>query len=93
MTDLDSALETARGADPASRILLRDRIAAHSGAAIGPMTVWAVDGRLGAFAVRVLERIGADPASHEAVVAALVAVNRQNSRPRSPVMSLTRSLA
>jgi hypothetical protein len=81
MTDLESALEAARGADPASRILLRDRIAAHGEAAIGPMTLWAVDRRLGAFAVRVLERIGADPASHEAVVAALVAVERPKLAP------------
>jgi hypothetical protein len=81
MTELEKDLEAARGADPSSRILLRDQIAAHGDAAIGPMASWVVDARLGAFAVRVLERIAVDPARRGAIVAALASVNRQRLSP------------
>jgi hypothetical protein len=81
MSGLDELLEAARRADPAARIEFRDRIAAHGGTAIGPMAEWVNDPRLGAFAVRVLQRIASDPASRGAAVAALSAADRRNLSP------------
>lgn len=53
------------------------------------MTDWLADPRLAAFAVRVLERIGREPACHDAVVAALAAADEERLPPR--VAGLTSS--
>lgn len=76
MGQLDALLEEARGADPGERILYRDRIAAHGAAAIPAMKEWISDSRLGAFAVRVLERIAAEPTNRRAVLDALASSDR-----------------
>lgn len=77
MTDgLGDVLEAAYRADALTRIDYRDRIVAHGEAAIEPMTDWLADSRLSAFAVRVLERIGADAALRAEVVETLEAVER-----------------
>lgn len=75
MSDLDELLDAAQHADRGSRILLRDEIAAYGDQAIGPMVVWLKDPRLGAFAVRVLQVIAADPANRGSVIAELSAVS------------------
>lgn len=75
MNSLDELLEAARQADPGSRIEFRDRIAAHEADAVEPMAAWLSDPRLGAFAVRVLQRVADDPANRGAVVAALSGVD------------------
>lgn len=75
MSDLDDLLEAARKADPGSRIEFRDGIIAHGVSAIEPVAGWLYDPRLGAFAVRVLQRIAADPANRGVVVAALSGVD------------------
>jgi hypothetical protein len=51
-------LEAADTAGPHERIQYRDPIARHGLAAIEAMTPWLVDRRLGAFAVRVITRVG-----------------------------------
>lgn len=67
MEDLEQLLTEARDADPGDRINLRDPIAAHGEVAIDAMTDWLGDSRLAAFAIRVLERIGREPAGWTAV--------------------------
>lgn len=74
---LDSLLARAREAHPSDRIELRDPIAAQGETAIDAMTDWLGDPRLAAFAIRVLERIGREAFSRDAVVGVLVAVNRE----------------
>ena len=76
-TDLPSLLGAAADADPGERITFRDPIAAHGEAAIEAMTDWLADPRLAAFAIRVLERIGKNAQSSDAVGAVLVAVDRE----------------
>lgn len=71
MAQLKALLEEARRADPSDRILYRDLIAAHGAAAISAMKGWITDARLGAFAVRVLERIAAEPSNRHVVLDAL----------------------
>lgn len=56
LTDL---LEQARSAAPDRRIEWRDRIAAHGALAIEAVDPWLADTALAAFAVRVIERVGA----------------------------------
>ena len=51
-------LQAADSAGPHERIRYRDPIARHGPAAIEAMTPWLVDRRLGAFAVRVITRVG-----------------------------------
>jgi hypothetical protein len=74
---LETLLAAAGNAGPLDRIAYRDPIAAHGEAAIDAMTDWLADPRLAAFAVRVLERIGREPANRDAVVATLAAVDRE----------------
>jgi hypothetical protein len=79
--NLDRLLDQAQTASPLERIELRDPIAAHGERAIDAMTDWLDDARLAAFAVRVLERIGREPFSRDAVVATLRAVDREELAP------------
>lgn len=76
MSDLDDLLTQAREADQQERIKLRDSIAAHGELAIEAMTDWLGDPRLAAFAIRVLEAIGREPAQRAAAIAVLAAVDR-----------------
>ena len=62
-------------AAPGERIELRDSIAAYEREAIPPMTSWLRDKQLGAFAVRVLSKIGEDRRHARAVLEALQAVD------------------
>jgi hypothetical protein len=78
---LDDLLAQAREAPPETRIELRDQIAAHGENAIEAMTDWLGDERLAAFAIRVLERIGREPANRDAVQAVLAAVDRDELPP------------
>ncbi len=55
---LAALLEAARSAGPMDRIAYRDALAAEGLAAVPAITEWLLDPRLGAFAVRVLSRIG-----------------------------------
>jgi hypothetical protein len=64
-------LDQASAASPGERIAYRDTIAAIGTEAIGPVAAWIADPRLGAFAVRVLERIGQDPDHRQSVARAL----------------------
>jgi hypothetical protein len=57
---LQALLDEAAAAEPADRITHRDQIAAHGQAAIAPLLGWISSGRHPAFAVKVLEAIGAD---------------------------------
>lgn len=56
---LADLLQEARAAAPDRRIEWRDRIAAHGALAIEAVDPWLVDTALAAFAVRVIERVGA----------------------------------
>jgi hypothetical protein len=76
LSELDDLLTRAREADPGDRINLRDPIAAHGELAIEAMTDWLGDSRLAAFAIRVLERVGREPALRPDVVDVLVSVDR-----------------
>ena len=78
---LDQLLTEAREAPPSTRIELRDQIASHGENAIEAMTDWLGDERLAAFAIRVLERIGREPANRDAVQAVLAAVDRDELPP------------
>ncbi len=60
-----------------ARIELRDAIAAHGEMAIDAMTDWLGDERLAAFAIRVLERIGRNPATRNAVLGVFGTVDRE----------------
>ncbi len=91
MSELDDLPAQAREADPGDRITLRDAIAAHGELAIEAMTDWLGDPRLVAFAIRVLERIGRQPAERAAVVDVLVAVD-QTELPKHVIDDLDRSL-
>ncbi len=75
--DLDDLLRAAATAQPGVRIEFRDRLAAHGAMAIPTLAEWLPDPRLGAFAVRTLERIAADPADRQAVIDAFVQLDRQ----------------
>ncbi len=79
---LKNLLASAAAASPGDRISYRDRIAGVGADAIAPMSEWLADARLGAFAVRVLERIGQEPDSREDVVRALLAGRDQAGTPR-----------
>jgi len=80
MDDLDRLLEAASTAEPMSRIEYRNRIAAFGVAAINRLEPWLSDPRLGAFAVRTIERAAAAPG---AAMAAGLAFER--SDPNGPV--------
>lgn len=76
--DLEALLSAADKADPAVRIEFRDAIASFGRQAIPPMTSWLRDRRLGAFAVRVLIRIGEQQRHANAVHEALQSVGRHS---------------
>lgn len=57
---LDSLLDRAEHAGPADRIAWRDPIAAHGAAAIDALTPWLASPTLAGFAIRVIERAGAN---------------------------------
>ena len=57
--NLSSLLEEARTATPGSRILWRDPIALHGRVAIDGVEPWLEDSTLAAFAIRVIQRVGA----------------------------------
>jgi hypothetical protein len=75
MTDLEQLLGIAKSAGPADRINVRDAIAAHGLPAISVMREWADDPELGAFAVRVLEKIAERPAAKSAAIQALASID------------------
>lgn len=79
---LPDLLQAASQASPADRIVFRDRIADFGENAIAPMSEWLADARLGAFAVRVLERIGREPSLRQSVVMALTAGQEVAGTPR-----------
>src|SRR5262245_27005737 len=81
MADLDELLAQARDADPGDRIDFRDPIAAHGEDAIDPMTDWLDDPRLAAFAIRVLARVGSEPANRTATIEALRSVDPEEVPP------------
>jgi hypothetical protein len=68
---LDALLREAANADGVSRIEFRDRIAAFGSEAIVRLEPWLGDPRLGAFAVRTIERVAAQPGATLAAKAAL----------------------
>ena len=78
---LEILLADVRAADRGNRIELRDRVAGHGAAAIGPMTAWLDDRELSRFAVRVLERVGGQEELLEPVVAALRAGHEDAASP------------
>ena len=63
MESLDDLLRRARAADGGTRINLRDPIAAFGVKAIVRLGPWLTDPRLGAFAVRTIERAATSPES------------------------------
>jgi hypothetical protein len=75
VSELDLLLESAAQAEPEDRITYRDRIAARGGAAIPSLREWLGDPRLGAFAVRTLERIASEPTDRSAALEALNSVD------------------
>lgn len=81
MNDLDEVLNAAEAASPGERIEFRDRIAAFGAQAIPPLGRWLLDPRLGAFAVRTLERIGRDTANRQAVLDTFVLVPQSIPEP------------
>jgi hypothetical protein len=91
MTQLDRLLDQARKADPRDRILHRDPIASHGIAAIPAMQEWILDPQLGAFAVRVLERMASDRSNRGAVLDALSDA-RTRSVPRSIALDIEQAL-
>ena len=92
MLDLDDLLNRAATADPGTRIEFRDAIAGHGALAIEAMNDWLADPRLAAFAIRVLERIGRDPANRAAVIDVLASVDRAEL-PAHLIGDLDRALA
>jgi hypothetical protein len=81
MSDLDEVLRLARHASKQERIDYRNAIAGHGSQAVPEMRRWATDPDLGAFAVRVLEKIAEQPTDRRAVVQALESVDRQSVSP------------
>jgi hypothetical protein len=71
MPELPDLLAEAKAASGADRIDYRDSIASFGIEAIPAMRDWLSDPILGAFAVRVLERIGAEASTRRAAIAAL----------------------
>jgi hypothetical protein len=58
--NLSALLHEAETASPMDRIEWRDRIAAHGAKAITGVQPWLADPLLAAFAIRVIERVGAN---------------------------------
>src|SRR5438309_1573632 len=78
MNDLGRLLDAARDAAPGDRFEFRDAIAALGIPAIEPLRQWISDPRLGPFAVRALQKVGADPANRAAVLNALRSVDKDS---------------
>ena len=70
---LTALLEAARVASSIDRIVWRERIAAHGSQAIVAMGPWLADPMMSWFAIRVIERAGADGHAPEAVHALIAA--------------------
>lgn len=70
--DLDEVLAAAREAPPGRRIEYRDALVAFGPEVIARISPWLTDARLGAFAVRVLDRVGLRSAERSAVIEVLV---------------------
>jgi hypothetical protein len=66
-----SVLQSAREATPSQRISFRDQLASFGEDALEPMAQWLTEPRLGAFAVRVLERIAREPATRSQAIRTL----------------------
>jgi hypothetical protein len=75
MARLAEVLAKASEASPVDRISYRDEIAAFGEPAIRAMQTWITTRDLGAFAVRVLEKIAADPAHRREVLSTLRSVS------------------
>jgi hypothetical protein len=75
MARLAELLAKAGDASPGDRISFRDEIAAQGEPAIRAMQAWITAPDLGAFAVRVLEKIAADPAHRREVLSTLRSVD------------------
>jgi hypothetical protein len=86
LDDLDALLHKAAAADPATRMEFRDPIAAFGSEAIKRLEPWVSDPRLGAFAVRTIERAAAMPG---AAAVAKVTLQKADStgRTRDDVVS------
>jgi hypothetical protein len=86
LDDLDALLHKAAAADAATRMEFRDRIAAFGSEAIKRLEPWVYDPRLGAFAVRTIERAAAMPG---AAAVAKVTLQKANAtgRTRDDVVS------
>jgi hypothetical protein len=69
LNDLQALIKAAAAAPPETRIEFRDRIAAFGVDAVAAIEPWLRDDRLGAFAVRVVERAASYAANLEAVQA------------------------
>ena len=65
--ELAALVREAQAASPVDRIAWRDRIAAHGGRAIEAVRPWLTDPTLAAFAIRVIERAGAEADRNEAI--------------------------
>ena len=68
---LASFLQAAREAAPGDRIHFRDQLASFGEDALEPMAQWLTEPRLGAFAVRVLERMAREPATRSQAICTL----------------------
>ena len=77
--ELTLLLEQAKEASPTTRIQWRDRIASYGARAIDATRLWLTDTVLAAFAVRVIERAGANGAQGLAIDAL------RSSRSRVPL--------
>jgi hypothetical protein len=67
LMELSALLQEAEAASPMDRIEWRDRIAAHGTRAVQAVTPWLADPALAAFAIRVIERAGANADATEAM--------------------------
>jgi hypothetical protein len=65
--ELSALVREAQAASPADRIVWRDRIAAYGRRAIEAVRPWLTDPALAAFAIRVIERAGAEADRSEAI--------------------------
>jgi hypothetical protein len=81
MADLDQLIAEAGQADLSTRINYRDGIAAYGEMAIPVMSAWITDPELGAFAVRVLQRIAQDASLRARVIRVLANADRQSLSP------------
>ncbi|MGD0020646.1 MAG: hypothetical protein ABSD62_15510 [Candidatus Limnocylindrales bacterium] len=90
MDDLDTLLREAATADAGVRIESRDRIAAFGVKAIARLEPWLSDPRLGAFAVRTIERAADMPGAALVAKAALQRANASGPQRDDVAAALTR---